>query len=227
MIKNYNNFITEKFTEIISSVYNFLKKVNNIDNIEAFQDDLLSFCRYHDIPLSKLSGEYLSTNKAIKKIKDNPNKEIGLFLFDLENYLSYISFKSNRDFIDNQYFELSDFVILVFIDEQPTGLKLLKYNRQENQEGSNLNKNDNWYKKQNLSRYKEILNKKRIPLQIENILELLIGHTNDEIYSILKSIKDALTEEVFVGVLNKMYELNKIDAEQYFKLFKYRKTGWY
>lgn len=227
MIKNYNNFITEKFTEIISSVYNFLKKVNNIDNIEAFQDDLLSFCRYHDIPLSKLSGEYLSTNKAIKKVKDNPNKEIGLFLFDLENYLSYISFKSNSDFIDNQYFELSDFVILVFIDEQPTGLKLLKYNRQENQEGSNLNKNDNWYKKQNLSRYKEILNKKRIPLQIENILELLIGHTNDEIYSILKSIKDALTEEVFVGVLNKMYELNKIDAEQYFKLFKYRKMGWY
>ena len=69
MIKNYNNFITEKFTEIISSVYNFLKKVNNIDNIEAFQDDLLSFCRYHDIPLSKLSGEYLSTNKAIKKVK--------------------------------------------------------------------------------------------------------------------------------------------------------------
>lgn len=227
MIKNYNNFITEKFTEIISSVYNFLKKVNNIDNIEAFQDDLLSFCRYHDIPLSKLSGEYLSINKAIRKVKDNPNKEIGLFLFDLENYLSYISFKSNRDFIDNQYFELSDFVILVFIDEQPTGLKLLKYNRQENQEGSNLNKNDNWYKKQNLSRYKEILNKKRIPRQIENIVELLIEHTNDEIYSILKSIKDALTEEVFVGVLNKMYELNKIDAEQYFKLFKYRKIGWY
>lgn len=227
MIKNYNNFITEKFTEIISSVYNFLKKVNNIDNIEAFQDDLLSFCRYHDIPLSKLSGEYLSTNKAIKKVKDNPNKEIGLFLFDLENYLSYISFKSNRDFIDNQYFELSDFVILVFIDEQPTVLKLLKYNRQENQEGSNLNKNDNWYKKQNLSRYKEILNKKRIPRQIENIVELLIKHTNDEIYSILKSIKDALTEEVFVGVLNKMYELNKIDSEQYFKLFKYRKIGWY
>lgn len=227
MIKNYNNFITEKFTEIISSVYNFLKKVNNIDNIEAFQDDLLSFCRYHDIPLSKLSGEYLSTNKAIRKVKDNPNKEIGLFLFDLENYLSYISLKSDRDFIDNQYFELSDFVILVFIDEQPTGLKLLKYNRQENQEGSNLNKNDNWYRKQNLSRYKEILNKKRIPQQIENIVELLIKHTNDEIYSILKSIKDALIEEVFVGVLNKMYEHNKIDAEQYFKLFKYRKIGWY
>lgn len=227
MIKNYNNFITEKFTETIRSVYNFLKKVNNIDNIEAFQDDLLSFCRYHDIPLSKLSGEYLSTNKAIRKVKDNPNKEIGLFLFDLENYLSYISLKSDRDFIDNQYFELSDFVILVFIDEQPTGLKLLKYNRQENQEGSNLNKNDNWYRKQNLSRYKEILNKKRIPQQIENIVELLIKHTNDEIYSILKSIKDALIEEVFVGVLNKMYELNKIDAEQYFKLFKYRKIGWH
>lgn len=198
MIKNYNNFITEKFTETISSVYNFLKKVNNIDNIEAFQYDLLSFCLYHDIPLSKLSGEYLSTNKAIKKVKDNPNKEIGLFLFDLENYLSYISLRSDRDFIDNQYFELSDFVILVFIDEQPTGLKLLKYNRQENQEGSNLNKNDNWYRKQNLSRYKEILNKKRIPQQIENIVELLIKHTNDEIYSILKSIKDALTEEILM-----------------------------
>lgn len=221
-IKEYNNFINESFTKTIRSVYNFLKEVGNIDDVEAFKDDLLQFCLYNDIPLSKLSGEYLSVKNALIKADKNPNEDIGIFLFDLKNYISYTEIKIDDKLDKNDFqFKNADFAIIVFINNQPRGLRLLKRQRIDRQEDSNLNKTNLDYKRDNIKRYKDILNKKRLPQTIDIIIKTLMQ--NNELSDIpkqIKRLKGIIPKDLYSELINRLYDLKVIDENDYFKLSK-------
>lgn len=223
-IKEYNIFINESFTKTISSVYNFLKEVSNIDNVEVFKDDLLQFCLYNDIPLSKLSGEYLSLKNAIIKADKNSNENIGIFLFDLKKYISYTEIKIDDKLDKNDFqFKNADFAIIVFINNQPRGLKSLKRQRIDRQEDSNLNKSNLDYKTDNIKRYKDILNKKRLPQTIDIIIKILIQ--NNELSDIPKQIKrleGIIPKDLYSELINRLYDLKVIDENDYFKLIYHR-----
>jgi hypothetical protein len=228
VIHNFKTFINESFTKIIKSVYQFLKEVGNIDNLDWFKGEILGFCYHNDIPLSKLSGEYLSLKSAIKKVEENSNQNIALFLFNLKRYVSYVEVNADNK-LDKEIeeFEKTDFVILVFIDQQPKGLKKLKSERIERQEGSNLNKSDWDYKKDNIKRYKDILYKKRLPETIDVFIKTLLQ--NYEISDIPKQIKrleDIIPKDMYSGILNRLYDLKVIDEYEYFKLSEKRFSKW-
>jgi hypothetical protein len=224
MIKNFKTFINESFTKIIKSVYQFLKEVGNLDNLDWFKDEILGFCYHNDIPLSKLSGEHLSFKSAIKKVEENPNQNIALFLFNLKRYVSYVEINAdNKLNKELEEFEKTDFVILVFIDQQPKGLKKLKSERIERQEGSSLNKSDWDYKKDNIKRYKDILYKKRLPETIDVFIKTLLQ--NYEISDIPKQIKrleDIIPKDMYSGIINRLYDLKVINESEYFKLSEKR-----
>jgi len=231
MIKNFKNFINESFTKTIKSVYQFLKEIGNINNLDRFKDELLGFCYYNDIPLSKLNGEYLSLKSAIKKVEENPNQNIALFLFNLKRYVSYVEVNEDNE-LDKEIeeFEKTDFVILVFIDQQPKGLKKLKSERTERQEGSSLNKSDWDYKKDNIKRYKDILYNKRLPETIDVFVKTLLQ--NYEISDIPKQIKRLeyiIPKDMYSGIINRLYDLKVIDEYEYFRLSEkgFYKLGYY
>jgi hypothetical protein len=228
MIHNFKTFINESFTKTIRSVYHFLKEVGNIDNLDWFKDELLGFCYRNDIPLSKLNGEYLSLKSARKKVEENPNQNIALFLFNLKRYISYVEINADNK-LDKELeeFEKTDFVILVFIEQQPKGLKKLKSERTERQEGSSLNKSDWDYKKDNIKRYKDILYKKRLPETIDIFIKTLLQ--NYEISDIPKQIKrleDIIPKDMYSGIINRLYDLKVIDEYEYFKLSEKRFSKW-
>lgn len=230
-IKEYNNFINESFTKTISSVYNFLKEVGNIDNVEVFKDDLLQFCLYNDIPLSKLSGEYLSVKNAIIKADKNSNENIGIFLFDLKKYISYVEI-NNKHKLDKEssVFQMADFAIIVFINNQPKGLKSLKTQRIDRQEDSNLNKSNLDYKNDNIKRYKDILYKKRIPETIDIVIKSLIqNYELSDIPKQIKRLEDIIPKDLYSGLINRLYDLKVINEYDYFKLSErsFSKFGYY
>lgn len=231
MIHNFKNFIKESFTKTIRSVYHFLKEVGKINNIEMFKDELLQFCLYNDIPLSKLSGEYLSVKNAIIKAENNPNENIGIFLFDLKSYISYIEINSDHKLDkENPAFQMSDFAIIVFIDSQPKGLKSLKKQRIERQEGSNLNKSNLDYKKDNIKRYKDILYKKRLPQTIDILIKTLIqNYELSDIPKQIKRLEDIIPKDLYSGLINKLYDLKVINEYDYFRLSErsFSKFGYY
>lgn len=220
MIHNFKNFINESFTKTIRSVYHFLKEVGNIDNVEVFKDDLLQFCLYNDIPLSKLSGEYLSVKNAIIKADKNSNENIGIFLFDLKKYISYVEI-NNKHKLDKEssVFQMADFAIIVFINNQPKGLKSLKRQRIERQEGSNLNKSNFDYKKDNIKRYKDILYKKRLPQTIDILIKTLIqNYELSDIPKQIKRLEDIIPKDLYSGLINRLYDLKVINEYDYFRL---------
>jgi len=228
VIHNFKTFINESFTKIIKSVYQFLKEVGNLDNLDWFKDEILGFCYHNDIPLSKLSGEYLSLKSAIKKVEENSNQNIALFLFNLKRYVSYVEVNADNK-LDKEIeeFEKTDFVILVFIDQQPKGLKKLKSERIERQEGSNLNKSDWDYKKDNIKRYKDILYKKRLPETVDFFIKTLLqNHEISDIPKQIKRLEDIIPKDMYSGILNRLYDLKVIDEYEYFKLSEKRFSKW-
>lgn len=223
MILSYENFIKESLTREINSVYNFIKSVGDIDNAEQFKEELLQFCRHEDIPLSKLKGEYISIKSAIKKCKNNPNEEIGIFLFDLKSYISYINVNKGSSIEEKgSLLELSDFCIMVFIDKQTKGLSKLKKERDSRKEDSYLFKSDSEFKMDNLKRYKKSLDSKKVNKMVYQIINANLS--KDNIVRSLSIIRSSVPSDFYSNLVNKLYDYKIINEYDYFGLINSRNS---
>ena len=169
MILNFNTFITEAFTKEVGSIEKFLK------GIEQGADDFLlgvkNVCTKYDIPMSKLTGKYVVSRKAL----DMVDKSSAVFWFNINKYLYKTVGKLTHGQLDSISKE-SDFALVIDIPSQETGYNKLRQNRHTSKEGSSIDMdNSDWINK-NRNRYRKILRERRRPENTDRIFSELIAY---------------------------------------------------
>lgn len=211
-IKGYSQYIKESFTEDIKSVYSFLKKITKKDKIDStineFMSDIKSFCESYDIPLSKIHGKYLPLKKGITLLKENRDKNMAIFLFEIDRYVTLIKYEKGKRINEGStYFEISDFCIVINIDEQEKGLSDLKKKREEYKKDLPPLKNDDWYRNKNQRNYKKKL--KREDLWVVN---------SDGIDRIIAKLASFYKKSEFPKVVYDLYQYRRINARDFIEL---------
>jgi hypothetical protein len=235
MIDNWLKF-NESFTRVIKSVYDFINTIGDIDKKDFFIEELNSFCIYNDIPLSKLTGKYLSRTKTIKEInfkyENETNCKMGIFLFKLDGFLSQINIDSSSRYssltIDQIIDSDFDFAVVIDINEQEKGLGEIIRKRSLRKDGLVPLKSDDFNRSINIQRYKEILRKKRSPRFIENIIVYIIkNYSIDNISKAIDDLKGRIPDDLYEDLVNKLYDYNLLSLNDYYYLSSNSKYNYY
>jgi hypothetical protein len=218
MIFKYIDFIKEAFSKPIKSVLNFVK---DIDNNEQLLNDIKTLCHRYDIQLSKLNGEYLKTKKAIELQR---NGIVNLWFSADNRYL----FKTNdkNDFIWKlpHIQKNSDFAIVIDIDKQER-LDELVSKRNDNKP---ISKNDSYHRQANYDRYKKMLFDKKRPVILSNIVDKIVEVSKEgkyTVYELCKMIKDNVDDSILFDIIEILYKKELLTHGEYFKLEMHFKYG--
>lgn len=243
MIKNWAKY-NEAYSNVIGSVVGFMNKVKeetDLNYLDIFKNDLDYICDLFSIPKSKITGKYLRLKKALEEINKINDERFIAFWFKIDSYEGLKiygddSFEDKKGFnrkVKSTFYsreEKCDFCILVNIDEQDKGLNDLIKKREDSKEGASFLKSNLQHKTNNIKRYKNQLNVKRLPDLVKSLSKYLNSekfNSSRKKIDFLKSILPQFDKDSQIYILNSLVSNDILNFDEYYKLVYNNNSFWF